>query len=276
MSSSELKKMFAEIRRERKEYHDAFSRVQESDIVGLVDASGAGGVKHGDIQQWYLVLHLAAWKDRAGVFHKEMLRVEMPVLKDELSRYSKDIAPYDIIHLKGRVTEHPAGKMQSLATCIVTKNYDDLELREYAVELQKPVVKKDPLLGEFTLNRSIDLYCGPGEWQGKKIKLYLSEYDDELLDTARALWKNQQEWNKRIQDYAVDRLLKLKNENWLDDEEQEVSTENFKKRMTIETVSIKPGGNFEFCYDDGDLFWGHAIVVTGSLADGLRDADIYG
>jgi hypothetical protein len=265
---------------EQKEFLNLLSNVHESDIVGLVDASGSRGYRKGGSQQWHLVINMAAWKDRAGVMHKEMLRVELPVSYDELSRYRENIVPYNIIHLKGRVAAHPAGRMQSLATCIVTTHDDDPELREYAAELQQPVVIKDPLIGEFTLDRSINCFKGHGKWQGKKIKMYLSvdadEFHEELFDTARTLWKHQREWSKRIQDYSVDRLLELKNDNWLEEGEQKVSPKNFKKRITLKSVNIYPGGHFEFWYDDGDLFWGHAIQVSGSLADGLTDADIPG
>jgi hypothetical protein len=38
---------------------------------------------------------------------------------------------------------------------------------------------------------------------------------DAAMEVARALWKGQKEWARRIEDYAVQELLPLKNESWL-------------------------------------------------------------
>ena len=44
----------------------------------------------------------------------------------------------------------------------------------------------------------------------------------------------------------------------------------------MKVVSIIVGGNgrFEFSYDGGDLFWGQPILISGTLEDGLTDADV--
>jgi hypothetical protein len=46
--------------------------------------------------------------------------------------------------------------------------------------------------------------------------------------------------------------------------------------MTLQSVSTYADDSFGFWHDDGDLFWGHAIQVTGSLKEGPKDADIPG
>ena len=71
-------------------------------------------------------------------------------------------------------------------------------------------------------------------------------------------------------------LLELKNDAWLDEDESEVSAEEFIARMELSSVSIHADGGFEFWFDDGDLFWGHSIMVSGNIQDGLDDAGIHG
>ena len=71
-------------------------------------------------------------------------------------------------------------------------------------------------------------------------------------------------------------LLPLKNETWLEEGESPFSAEKFKSRMMLQSISIYPNGDIEFWHDDGDLFWGHSIQISGSLDEGLSEADIPG
>lgn len=46
--------------------------------------------------------------------------------------------------------------------------------------------------------------------------------------------------------------------------------------MTLEGISVDPDGSFDFWHNDGDLFWGHAIQISGSLVEGPTLANIPG
>ena len=96
------------------------------------------------------------------------------------------------------------------------------------------------------------------------------------LASGKALWEEQKVWNKRAEDFAAELLLPMKNDNWLDEEEAALNAKQFKSRMTLESIKIDVDGSFEFGYDDGDLFWGHPIGVSGNHKDGLTDADFSG
>ena len=93
---------------------------------------------------------------------------------------------------------------------------------------------------------------------------------------AHSLWENEDDWNRRIRDFAVQKLLPLENDCWLDDDESELSPDQFKDRMTLEGISVDPDGSFDFWHNDGDLFWGHAIQISGSLVEGPTLANIPG
>ena len=47
-------------------------------------------------------------------------------------------------------------------------------------------------------------------------------------------------------------------------------------RMELDAVQIYEDGAFDFWFNDGDLFWGHSIHVTGSLESGPEDAQMEG
>ncbi len=83
-------------------------------------------------------------------------------------------------------------------------------------------------------------------------------------------------WDHDIRNYVVKELLDLKNSTWLEEDEAELDGDDFLKQISLETVSVDTEGFFEFWYDDGDLFGGHSIMVSGSIKGGLNDAGIHG
>jgi hypothetical protein len=130
----------------------------------------------------------------------------------------------------------------------------------------------------FTLDRRADLFIGEAVWVGESIGLNLSESArvQAALITARALWQEQAEWHRRVRQFAREELLPLKNSAWLDEDEPEVTPEEFDKRVTLTSITVNPDGSFDFWHDDGDLFDGHTIQISGSLSEGPTHADIPG
>jgi hypothetical protein len=72
--------------------------------------------------------------------------------------------------------------------------------------------------------------------------------------------------------FAAAELLALKNDVWPGDDVAEYTRTRFKAKIALESVSVSPGGHFEFTFGDGNLFWGHVIQVSGTLAEGPRHA----
>ncbi|OAI46466.1 hypothetical protein AYO44_11310 [Planctomycetaceae bacterium SCGC AG-212-F19] len=60
------------------------------------------------------------------------------------------------------------------------------------------------------------------------------------------------------------------------DDEVELNAKQFKARMTLEAITVTPSGSFDFWHNDGDLFWGHSIQISGNLTKGPTHADIPG
>jgi hypothetical protein len=46
--------------------------------------------------------------------------------------------------------------------------------------------------------------------------------------------------------------------------------------LKLESITVYPDDSFEFWHNDGDLFWGHSILVSGSLSEGPTDAEVPG
>lgn len=271
--------IFAQMERDHEEFLRRIENASEQEITGLVDASGSAGGK-GNSDLWDLIIHLAAWRDSSGTIHREEMRVEIPVSEEELSRQMGAIKAYSLLGLRLRFADHPNGRKQASGSALPVTGLQDEELSQVAAELQKPVVISDPTLGDFTLDRSLDWFRGEATWAGKQIRLDLSagknHEADQCLQVAKTLWGDQSSWAAKVADYAVEQLLERKNDTWLDEGESPVTPESFKSRMALESITVYPDGEFEFWHDDGDLFWGHSIQVSGSLSEGLTDVDTPG
>jgi hypothetical protein len=166
-----------------------------------------------------------------------------------------------------------------VAESILVTEGDD-ELVAIAEELHAPVVVATARFGDLTLDRRLEIFVAAAQWNGKPISLCFHTGEvaelNEYIKTAEELWDYQAEWKRRVDDFAAQQLLPVKNDYWLQDGERPFTEAQFKARMTLQQISIQSEGGFEFWHHDGDLFWGHAIQIAGSLKDGLMDADIPG
>jgi hypothetical protein len=156
----------------------------------------------------------------------------------------------------------------------------DEELEELSEELRKPVVIVTKRFGDLVLDRSIGLFEADTKWNGREVRIRFPLDEEEVselaLNTAEALWSEEAEWNMRIEECAVEELLDLRNDTWRQDGEPELTAVQFVARMALTDISITSEGEFEFWYDDGELFWDHAIMVSGDLQNGPTDAGIHG
>lgn len=75
--------------------------------------------------------------------------------------------------------------------------------------------------------------------------------------------------------YAADKLLPVHNDgDWCDG--KPIAKEQFVARMSLTSVGISQDGEAEICFDDGDLFWGHAIFVSTDTEGRPEHAELFG
>jgi hypothetical protein len=272
--------LFARMRQEERDFQSTIADLPEIEIYGLVDAGGAGGSGNREEDPWTLGVVFLAWKSADGVLHSEKVRAEKSISRGELRKWMADIRPYSILHVRGRSAPHPRFGRKMMLSEIISVRHRDATLQAIATGLQQPVTFDDPDFGTFSLDRRLSWFEAHPLWQGKQVSLSLhvgeSLKTKGCLEMARALWRDQCEWSRKVNDRAVAELLELKNGTWLGDDEKEVTSEQFKKRMKLQSIGVRPNGDFEFWHDDDDLFWGHSIHVWGNLADGPTHACIEG
>jgi hypothetical protein len=251
------------------------------DLSGVVDGDAGGSRSQGE-KAWTVMFRLKPWRVKGGEVRESALFVRTrPLSEKEMNRLRRAIRPWSVIKLRARLVERSVfGRPAALVKQFGGADRADAELRQRAKELKKPVAEKDGQFGKLTLDRRMGWYEGKARWNGRPAKLYLEAEEPEhlagALKTARPLWKSQAAWQKRIEKLAVKELLADRNGAWLTEGEKPVTAAQFVKRMKLESVTANPDGSFSFWHDDGGLFWGHAIQVTGNLKEGLTGVDTPG
>jgi hypothetical protein len=246
-------------------------------VSGVVEASGVGGVQSYGQPLWTAVFSLDGWKLNDGPIEAKPLTVRKEMTESELDALRDDVTPYAVVKLEVRfVRVSIFGDSQSRLERVVGAS-SDAELVHHAADLQRPVHRNDSLLGEFTLDRAHDQFDANLKWEKRDVRLSVpKDHFDGAVKTARALWASSAQWDEKIRTFAAKQLLELKNETWLDDDEAKVTPAEFKRRLVLTAIVIEDDGSFSFWFDDGDLFFGHEIHVTGTLKGGLKTATIEG
>ncbi len=245
------------------------------DIFGVMGPDGVTGVKTRGEELWTLQFTLAAWKYPDQTLQEKALKVSKKVQDEIIGITQERFHPYDVVHIKGRITENGAQLVE-----LVGPYSPAHDLNEYARKLQEPVIFKDSTFGSLKLNQRYGWYEANIDWMGHSINLTIpaknTEPGKEALAAAHSLWKAQAEWQQRMTNYILEELLELKNTAWLGEDEKELAGEDFANALELETISLDAEGGFEFWYNDGNLFWGHSIFVVGNLQDGPTRADLAG
>ncbi|GGG70345.1 DUF2262 domain-containing protein [Paenibacillus radicis (ex Gao et al. 2016)] len=263
--------------REIKEFETRFSD-EIFEVAVVTGAVGVGAGKGGGNVMWHASIDLIGWKNlsRNESVIQEKLRLSW-LVDDEGLKQSREILDRNrITKLKVR-----KGKDSMMLIKVLEIYYEDQELQELLEESLKPVFYHDETLGEFSYERELDWFKKDVFWGGQNGSLYIHKDIDEnmssALKTARVLIKDEETWSKKVKEYAADEMLDLANEWLADDDEAEIdiiTKEMFVKRMELSSISVYPDGSFEMFFDDGDMFWGHSIIVAGNINGEMESAHI--
>lgn len=252
----------------------------ETIITGVVGASQPSGGRIPPNELWHLHLSLVAWKANGGELEKRALIVSKAITEKELAELQERIKSESVIKFKGKLSkESPFGDARARLIELMDEPKDK-ELDEALTSYKQPVVMKHPIFGKLLLDKTVDWFEGKANWMGLEIKINLALDEDGdskgSVDTATIIFSECAEWSMKVNEYAISELLKLKNESWLQENQAELLPIDFLKAMRLESVTFYPEGDFEFWHNDGGLFWGHSILISGSIQEGLYGADIPG
>lgn len=158
------------------------------------------------------------------------------------------------------------------------------ELEEILAEYCRPIILSDEVLGELTLDKTVGIFEGKMLWCGAPIDISLEVNPAQKASWTKArkamksLLASQEQWDRDMRDCAA-RSLTASASDWQesgDNETQEITEESFVDRIKLSRISMSAGGSFTAYFDDDQMFFGHCIMVRGTLKKGAVSAQIGG
>jgi len=163
---------------------------------------------------------------------------------------------------------------------VIATGFQDDEFESCMAEMLDDASFDDDLLGHFELDE-YDRYCSETNWGSiEEVELVLeTESESEVaaaLEVARALWADVEGWNKTMNEFLGDKVLALKNNNWLEENEERLQRGDLLDRTTLGHIRVYPDRSFEFVFYDDGIFLEHDIVLNGTLDEGWTDFGLQG
>lgn len=190
----------------------------------------------------------------------------------------RGIEPLTIVQISGEEFTHYDQKRIKLNK-LLKSDIENNRLEEILAKRKEPVIYESAVLGKFQLDRRLDWYDGKAEWNGSMIEIFLAG-DLEKLETieknAILIVDNQQVWDAYIKEKICEELLPLKNESWLEDDAKPLTADEFISKLFLESITVNDSDEFQMCFNDGDLFWEHAILVETDFNKKIEHIGIAG
>jgi len=134
------------------------------------------------------------------------------------------------------------------------------------------VLSKDFILDEDMLKLDIYWYRANILFNGEKVELSVRTETNKEEELSEILTDIEKEINYIQDNYVIIRsgikesnLIELKNDFWLDEDEEELTPGDFINRITLVGIHIDVVNNkidnINLEYDDGEIFLGHRIGV---------------
>ena len=137
---------------------------------------------------------------------------------------------------------------------------------------------EDEILGTLTWDDSLEWWEGKQEIApGHMISLSVSPNDEPsetVLELARQAFVRVQRDEVVFRQTGANFLLALHNEEWNDG--PPTDRDAFINRMAMSEFAVYDDGSVSIRYTDGDLFWGHTIIVSVDKDGIAQDASISG
>ena len=273
------------------EWERTFEEEAKEILVLLAGGSGAGKMNG----FWDVSHYFIAYVDcQTGALHTGGGRIVYPVSDEEhdaggiLDRFRRE-AVYRLKARKRIPHKIPEGMSASalnrlLVVEVLEENIPCSALDEVLAEYRKPVVLNDEELGELSLDKDLDMFEGGISWRGEDIDISL-EVDSSSEDTWTAavaamkqMMTDQDRWDRDMRAFAARELTELACD-WresADEDVPEITEESFAQRIELTSIAMDPEGSFSTYFDDDEMFFGHCVVVYGTLEDGVSSAVIAG
>ena len=251
---------------------------EETELLVLIQKDIGGAVVDGD----YLcpsAAFLASVDVKTGALSRERGRLEWRIKRTpQHSGWGFDLAGMTAYRVRVRRAMEKKPEARYLLLEILESGLCHEGLEEIRAAYQRPVVIEAGETGSFLLDRDYEWYEGEMDWLGHACEVMLEldegrETAEGAMEALLQLAGSLEGWDERIRSFAAANLVELAND-WQD--EEEITPEEFKRRMEISGVRISADGGLSVTFLDDNMFWGHWIVVEGNISGELESADIEG
>lgn len=124
------------------------------------------------------------------------------------------------------------------------------------------------------------MWTGRAKWAGGNVNVRLGgdpkASSPETSRLIQAVVATAATWDGRLKRHAAKHLLKLKNKAWREDGGKPITSKVFAKRLKLQNWLTRADRSMEFSFDDGDLFFGHEIVVSVDPKGRLGKPELHG
>ena len=265
---------------------------EAKEILVLLAGGGGAGKMNGF---WDVSHYFIAYVDcQTGALHAGGGRIVYPVSDEQhdaggiLDRFRRE-AVYRLKARKRIPHKIPEGvtassQNQFLIVEVLEEDTPCPALEEVLAEYRRPVVLNDEELGELSLDKDLDMFEGGISWRGEDIDISLevdSSSEDTWTAAVRAMKQmaaEQDTWDRDMRAFAARELTELACE-WresADEDVPEITEESFAQRIELTSIAMDADGSFSAYFEDDDMFFGHCVVVYGTLADGVASAVMAG
>ena len=236
----------------------------EKTVLVLTGPSSFSAKQNPDTGLWEGGILLSAWlvEGEEEIYREPIALVAMA--DERLMSVLRQRMPSNFI-LKLKVRTSLDGK-RLLVADLPTPGFDP-DLKALLEEQKKPVVFETEDLGSFTLQQAMGWFETELDWLGQSVLVTFDKDGDResSLSLLRTLLSDPIGWDQRLRSCAADQLLELANQCT---EGEEVSREDFISSIQPESVHAGEDDAFLFVYNDGDLLWGNAVQISGTLSQG--------
>lgn len=249
---------------------------EELDILAVTGPSPFGAEQQEDSGLWEASIGLTAWMEEdSPEIHREEVGL-VTLCDDTLRGYLRQRVPPDfIVKFRGRLSLD-GGRLLLLD---LPQPAFDPDLKAILEEQKKPESTYVEDLGTFVLNRQVGWYEAEVDWLDGKVRLDFDKGEEAEMkaaqDTARALLADARSWDERVRTFAAGQLTDLANQFAREEGEEpcsDITPQDFASRLELDAVQVDGRGGFTFWFEDGEMFWGRSIRVSGTLAAGPEEA----
>ena len=92
------------------------------------------------------------------------------------------------------------------------------------------------------------------------------------MAVLRRICEDDKAFDARVRRQTCDQTMDLL-ADWYD---EEITEEEYMQRMGVPTITISEDGGIDFSFDTGDLYAGHALVVSVDEAGNVQSTDLVG